>query len=178
MIFDSGKSLFIKLKILPKKLSMIAGYLLVGVALLTTWEVFMRYILREPFGWTYEVGGFIFLTACATGVSCALVDRRHIGVDLFLNILKPKTRSVFDLICLVVTVGWGFIVLIGTWKRAFFNLKTGNVSPNLEIPLFPIEVQAPIGMVIFVLIGIIMIWEDIKQILNNGLSNKMERRKD
>jgi TRAP-type C4-dicarboxylate transport system permease small subunit len=177
MIFDSGKPLVLKLKILPKKLSMIAGYLLVAIALLTTWEVFMRYILREPFGWTYEIAGFIFLTVCATGVSCALVDRRHIGVDLFLNILKPKIRSVFDLICLVVTVGWGFVVLIGAWKRAFFNFKTGNVSPNLEIPLFPIEVQAPIGMVIFVLIGFIMIWEDFKRILNNGPSNNTKKRR-
>lgn len=177
MIFDSGTSLILKLKTLPKKLSMIAGYLLVAIALLTTWEVFMRYVLREPFGWTYEIAGFIFLTVCATGVSCALVDRRHIGVDLFLNILKPKARSIFNLIGLVVTAGWGFVVLIGAWKRAFFNFKTGNVSPNLEIPLFPIEVQAPIGMVIFVLICLIMIWEDIKQILNNGHLNKTEKRR-
>ena len=177
MMFNPEKSFILKLKILPKKLSMIAGYLLAGLAILTTWEVFMRYILREPFGWTYEIAGFIFLTVCAAGVSCALVDRRHIGVDLLLNVLKPKTRSVFDLICLVVTVGWGCVVLIGTWKRAFFNLKTGNVSPNLEIPLFPIEVQAPIGMAIFVLIGFIMIWEDIKQILNNKLQNKTEKER-
>ena len=149
---------------LPKRVSLGAGYLLVGVALVTTWGVFMRYGLRKPYGWTYEVGGFVFLAVCAAGVSYALQTRRHIGVDILTDQLRPKARRIAGLFSLIVTTGWGGLVLWGTWNRALFNFQTWNISQILEVPLFLIEVLAPLGMALFLLVGLIMIRRDLREL--------------
>ena len=165
-----------KITLLPQKICLIAGYLLIGTVLFTTFEVIMRYVFRNPFGFIYEIGGFVFLTLCSFGVSYALVQRKHIGVDIVINLLKPRARSIIDLFCLIVTAGWGTIVFVGTWQRAYLNFKTGNVSPTLEIPLFPLEVQAPIGMLLFVFVAFIMIRGDFKQITKSKAVDETEQK--
>ena len=149
---------------LPKWISLGAGYLLMGVALLTTWSVFMRYGLRKPYGWTYELGGFVFLAVCAAGVGYALQTRRHIGVDILISQLPPKSRQIAGLFSLIVTTCWGTLVLWGTGNRALFNFRTGNTSQILEVPLFPFEVLAPLGMVLFLLVGLTMVRKDLREL--------------
>ncbi len=163
MSSDAPKGPFRQIEALPERLSVGAGCILLGVALATTWAVFMRYVLRQPIHWTYDVSGYVFLAVCATGVSYAMVERRHINVDLFVTKLHGKKRQAADLFSLGVTLFWSVFVMWGTWNRTMFAMRTGKVGTNLEFPLWTVDIVVPIGMAIFVLIGLIHLRRDIAQ---------------
>ena len=148
----------------PRVASVTAGYILAALALLVTWTVFMRYILREPVAWSHELGGFVFIFASAAGVSYALQERRHIGVDLLVNRLRHRKRQIADIFSLVVTLGWGGVVLWGTLTKALFTMKAGQIGDTIRFPLFPLELVAPAGMVIFLLIGVLMLRRKVAQL--------------
>ncbi len=143
--------------LLPQHLALGAGYILVGVSLATAWSVLMRYGLRHPYSWTYEIGGYAFLIVCATGVGYALQQGRHIGVDLLVDRLRPRARSIAALFSLAATLFWAGLVFWGTLSRALFSLKSGKVSTALLIPVFPIELLVPAGMAIFIVIGFVLL---------------------
>ena len=150
----------------PKRFCLVAGYILLAMGLLTSWSVILRYLVHKPIVWTYEAGGYVILACSAAGVAYALQQRRHIGVDLFVGKLRPTAGQTVRLINLIVTVAWGAIVLLGTWTLVLKSIQTGKLSEAARIPIYPFELVVPVGMVIFLLIGLIMISRDTARLIN------------
>jgi TRAP-type C4-dicarboxylate transport system permease small subunit len=125
------------IKGISRFLNAIAGISLTFLMLLTITDVILRGF-RSPVPGTYEV--VAFAGAVVIGFSMPLTSwlRGHIFVDFFILKFSQKGRDIFNIAtrCLVIVlfflIGWNMI------KYAMDLQKSGEVSPTLQMPFYPV----------------------------------------
>ena len=128
-------------------LNIIAGISLTFVMLLTISDVILRFF-RMPIVGTYEL--VAFAGAVVIGFSLPLTSwlRAHIFVDFAILKFPRNIRDAFNIVtrCMVlilfVLIGWNLL------KYALDLQRSGEVSPTLHIPFYPVAYG--IGIACFV----------------------------
>ena len=128
-------------------LNIIAGISLTFLMLLTISDVILRFF-RMPIVGTYEL--VAFAGAVVIGFSLPLTSwlRGHIFVDFAILKFPRNVRDAFNIVtrCMVLIL----FVLIG-WNLLKYGLdlqRSGEVSPTLHIPFYPVAYG--IGIACFV----------------------------
>jgi len=128
-------------------LNIIAGISLTFLMLLTISDVILRFF-RMPIVGTYEL--VAFAGAVVIGFSLPLTSwlRAHIFVDFAILKFPRNVRDAFNIVtrCMVLIL----FVLIG-WNLLKYGLdlqRSGEVSPTLHIPFYPVAYG--IGIACFV----------------------------
>lgn len=81
-----------------RMLALIAGYFLLGLALLVTTEILLRRFMNVSLQGGDEFGGYVLAILAAFGFSFALLERSHTRVEILLERVGTGTRAVFNLI--------------------------------------------------------------------------------
>jgi TRAP-type C4-dicarboxylate transport system permease small subunit len=81
-----------------KKLALVAGYLLLGLALLITVEIFLRRFINFSLQGSDELGGYVLAILSAFGFSYALLERAHTRVEILVERVGSGTRAFLNLI--------------------------------------------------------------------------------
>ena len=111
-----------------------------------TWQVITRFILRNPSSWTEELATFLLIWVGLLGSSVALQRGAHLGIDFFVNRMKPKTRLVTEIFVFASVAAFSFLVLVlGGAELVDVTLTTGQVSPALEIKMGYVYVALPLS---------------------------------
>jgi len=96
-------------------------------------QIFSRYVINQPIGWTLEVCLTLWLWLVFWG--CAFVVRHdeHVAFDVLYNSVQPGTRRVFALLgAAAIVIGLG-ISLLPTWD--FVDFLKIKKSAILKIPM-------------------------------------------
>jgi len=96
-------------------------------------QIFSRYVMNQPIGWTLEVCLTLWLWLVFWG--CAFVVRHdeHVAFDVLYNSVRPGTRRVFALLgAAAIVIGLG-ISLLPTWD--FIDFLKIKKSAILKIPM-------------------------------------------
>jgi TRAP-type C4-dicarboxylate transport system permease small subunit len=129
------------------------GYVsLSGIILITTTNVFGRYILKKPLLGEFdmvEIGMAIF---GGIAMVMAAAERHHVSVDVLLVRFSRRTQIVLGSVAsLLGFVTWGLLA-----KQAFLNgldnLENGSSSATLRIPQGPFGIVLSISIFLFCLI--------------------------
>ncbi len=81
-----------------KGLALVAGYLLLGLALLITVEILLRRFMNFSLQGGDELGGYVLAILAAFGFSYALLERAHTRVEIVVERVGSRTRSVLNLV--------------------------------------------------------------------------------
>jgi len=134
-------------------------------------QIFSRYILKAPFGWTLELCLILWLWIVFFGCSFAVRDLDHVKFDIFYYATPKKVQLIFSIISaigVIVIMGYSFLPTIDyiDWMKM---RKTTTVKIfNNKIPLS--YIFSVYG--IFLLSVIIQyIWKLIN-LLKSGLPDK------
>ena len=134
-------------------------------------QIFSRYILKAPFGWTLELCLILWLWIVFFGCSFAVRDQDHVKFDIFYYATPKKVQLIFSIISaigVIVIMGYSFLPTIDyiDWMKM---RKTTTVKIfNNKIPLS--YIFSVYG--IFLLSVIIQyIWKLIN-LLKSGLPDK------
>jgi TRAP-type C4-dicarboxylate transport system permease small subunit len=149
-----------RVKGLSRFLNLIAGITLAFMMSLTVADIILR-LFRRPIIGTFDI--VTFSGAVVIGFSIPLTSwmRGHVYTDFLILTFSQKTRNVFNIVtrCL----GIGLFIMIG-WNLIKYGMdlyKTGEVSPTLEIPFYPIAY----GMAICCFVQCLVLLCDILKIL-------------
>jgi C4-dicarboxylate transporter DctQ subunit len=137
-------------KILSKVVNgsaILSGLLILATALLVCFEVFMRYIVKAPTVWSFDVTTFLILYATYLGAAFTLKEGKHVRVDIVRHWLahnKVLSLTLDLVINLILAIFW----LIITWKtldEAITAYKLSEVTLSylrfpLTIPLIGVSV--------------------------------------
>ncbi len=88
--------------------SMFAAFLL---------QIFSRYVLNKPLGWTIEYVALVWMWGILFGYAFVVRDEEIIRLDIFYNAFGPKVRRVMDV---VANVGCAGILLYALPKTIEF----------------------------------------------------------
>ena len=111
----------------------VAAAMLAAMFLTFTLQIFSRYVLDEPFGWTLEVCLTLWVWIVFWGNAFVVRHNEQVAFDVFYQAAGPRTQRVFALIgavAIVVGMAWS---LLPTWDYIdFLKIKRSSI---LRIPM-------------------------------------------
>ena len=158
------------MNIISKTLNKFSGYLkfigaisITAMMLLTAVDVIGRYFKYPIFG-SVELVGFLATIIVAAALPYTYKVDGHVGVEILVRLLSKKTQLIIDLFTRTLTL---FLFCLVTWQMFLYAQdiqKTGEVSMNLEFPIYYIVYLLAFGLLIFSITIIETIFEDITKL--------------
>ncbi len=90
--------------------------ILLGLMTVITFSnVVARYMFNDNILWALEVTVFLFAWLVLLGVSYGAKKSFHLGVDVLINIVSPKTRKLLALLAVAACLAFSLLLLKGSW---------------------------------------------------------------
>jgi TRAP-type C4-dicarboxylate transport system permease small subunit len=144
-------------------LKLVGGIALTCMMLLTVVDVIGRFFKYPIFG-SVELVGFLATIVVAAALPYTYKVDGHVGVEILVRLLSEKTQIWID----IFTRSLSFVLFsIITWQMFLYAMdiqKTGEVSMNLEFPIYYIIYLLAFGLLIFSVTILETIVDNIKQL--------------
>jgi C4-dicarboxylate transporter, DctQ subunit len=117
-----------------------------AVATLVTFvSVAMRYTLGTGFTWSTELTIYLFIWMAKFGAAYGVRTGIHVGVDVLINRMGPRSRGWFILFGLMA--GATFTATVGSLGANFvYHMsQTEQVSADMELPMWLVYLAIPCG---------------------------------
>ncbi|MBX3664826.1 MAG: TRAP transporter small permease subunit [Burkholderiales bacterium] len=153
-----------KLLLFVDKLSTFVGqafsWLIVGLTLLISWEVFSRYALDAPHAWAFDVMIMLYGTLFMMAGAYTLSKNGHVRGDVLYGFFPPRTQATLDLLLYIVFFVPGVIAL--TYAGYFYAAESWAINEHSNItadgpPIYPFKTVIPLAGGILLLQGIVEI---------------------
>jgi TRAP-type C4-dicarboxylate transport system permease small subunit len=148
---------------LTTNITKVLGWFLVvlmsAIVLDVTWQVFTRFILRDPSSITEELAGFLLIWIGLLGASYALYTRAHLGIDVLTTNLTGMRKYLVELLINTVVLLFAlFILVIGGLRLVNLTFTLNQISPAMGIPMGYVYLVLPVT-------GILMMFFSLRSII-------------
>lgn len=111
----------------------VAAAMLAAMFLTFVLQIFARYVLLEPFGWTLELCLTLWIWTVFWGAAFVVREKDHVTFDLFYLMMPSGVQRVLALVsAAAIVIGFAF-ALYPTWDYIdFMKIKK---SATLKIPM-------------------------------------------
>ena len=123
-----------------------------SIALLVSTSIFFRYVLNNSITWSEEIAKYLMVWMVFVGAPVAMVQSRHIAIEMFPNLFRPRIRAlIFLIINLLIVLTMAF------WTYRGFTYTVGGMSQVMssfdKIPLGLVFASIPFGSCIMMIIS-------------------------
>ncbi len=122
---------------------------IVAVALLildVVWGVITRYAMGEQAKWTEELARFLLIWISLLGGALAFGNKAHLGLDILVGVLHPKSQKLMTLCChLVVLIFSGTILLYGGGQLVLDTFAMEQRTPALGLLMGHVYLALPMA---------------------------------
>jgi TRAP-type C4-dicarboxylate transport system permease small subunit len=126
--------------------------LMVGMLIFGFLQVFSRFILKAPIGWSEELLTYSFTWASFIGASAAIYTNSHFSVDLVTKHFPPKMLKVVRLaVWILICVFSVFLLVMGVRLALANQIQRMNILP---ISMFWAYLAMPIAGAFILIHGI------------------------
>ncbi|HSM97777.1 MAG TPA: TRAP transporter small permease [Gallionella sp.] len=116
-----------------------------AATLITFTAVVMRYTTGSGIDWAQELTIYLFIWMAKFGAAYGVRTGIHIGVDFLVNWVRPSIRRKMIMCALSLgAIFTGAIAFFGA-RWVIFIYGTGQVSPDMEMPMWIIYLAIPFG---------------------------------
>jgi TRAP-type mannitol/chloroaromatic compound transport system permease small subunit len=136
------------------------SWLIVGLTLLISWEVFSRYMLDAPHAWAFDVMIMLYGTLFMMAGAYTLAKNGHVRGDVLYGFFRPRTQATIDLVLYIVFFLPGVIAL--TYAGYFYAAESWAIRESSNItadgpPIYPFKMVIPFAGAILLAQGIVEI---------------------
>jgi len=125
------------------------------MVLVTLAQVIFRYLLEAPLPWSEELARYCFVWIVFLGGAIGFFRGVHLGVDLLVNALPQRLRSVLDLLINALIAGFAGTVIYASIPVIKMNMF--QISPALGLQMSWIYMAIPVSMSLIALIAFMRI---------------------
>ena len=114
-----------------------------------TWQIFTRWILKNPSTFTEEFMRYMLIWASMIGSAYCFYKDKHLALDLIKDRLKGTAAiclSVFIEVCILV-----FLLIVFVYGGGRMALSSTNYSPVMHIPFKLLYIVLPISGILAVI---------------------------
>ena len=135
------------------------AWVVVGLTVLISIEVFSRYVLNKPHAWVLDAQIMLYGTLFMTAGAYTLSKNGHVRGDVLYTFFRPRTQARVDLVLYIVFFLPGIIALTWAgWTYAQESLAMSEQTFNADpIPVYPFKFVIPIAGAVLLLQGIVEI---------------------
>jgi TRAP-type C4-dicarboxylate transport system permease small subunit len=134
---------------------MVEGTLVVlmsAMVLNVLWQIFTRFVLRDPSSYTEELARFLLIWVGLLGACYALRQGMHLAIDALVARLGQRTAKLASLLSLACVGGFGLgVMVIGGAHLVQLTLALEQTSAALRVPLGYVYLALPLcgGLILF-----------------------------
>ncbi|TWG81724.1 TRAP-type mannitol/chloroaromatic compound transport system permease small subunit [Cupriavidus gilardii J11] len=134
-----------------------ASWLIVGLTLLISYEVFSRYVLSAPHAWVFDASNMLYGALFMLAGAYTLAKRGHVRGDILYGFFPPRVQAGIDLLLYLVFFFPGVIAL--AWAGVdFFEISLAqNEHSSIAAdgpPIYPFKAVIPIAGAFLLLQGV------------------------
>jgi len=161
-------------KVLDRSLEVLATISMAVLVLDVVWQVFTRYVLRNPSNWTEELATFLMIWVGLLGASVALNRGAHLGVDYVTMKLPRKMRLCTELgVFLCIGIFSLVVLVIGGTNLVQITLKNNQVSPALGLKMGYVYLALPISGFFLMLYSAEFFIERLLTVVKGGQAERL-----
>jgi TRAP-type mannitol/chloroaromatic compound transport system permease small subunit len=120
----------------------------------TSYEVFVRYILRSPTDWAYDMSYILYGGLFIMSGAYALSRNAHVRGDVIFRLLKPRVQATIELILYFIFFYPGVTALIIAgygYAHDSFGYKEVSVNSPIGVPIWQLKALIPLaGIMLFI----------------------------
>ena len=136
------------------------SWMIVGLTLLVTWEVFSRYALGKPHAWAFDAMAMLYGTMFMMAGAYTLAKNGHVRGDVLYGFFRPRTQATIDLILFIVFFIPGVIAL--TYAGYYYAAESWRIDEHSNVtaggpPIYPFKTVIPLAGAILLAQGIVEI---------------------
>ena len=153
------------------------SFLIVGLTLLITWEVFSRYALGSPHDWAFDAMNMLYGTFFMMAGAYTLAKNGHVRGDVLYSFFRPRTQATLDLLLYIVFFTPGVIAL--TYAGYFYAVESWAINEHSSVtadgpPVYPFKTVIPIAGAFLLVQGIVEIIRCVICIRQDAWSSREE----
>ena len=136
------------------------SWLIVGLTLFVSWEVFSRYALGAPHAWAFDAMTMFYGTMFMMAGAYTLSKNGHVRGDVLYGFFKPRTQASIDLTLYILFFIPGVVAL--AWAGYTYAAESWAINEHSNVtadgpPIYPFKTVIPIAGAILLLQGIVEI---------------------
>lgn len=121
------------------------------------YEVFVRYVLRDPTSWAFDISYMMYGTLFMMAGAYALSRDSHVRGDVFYRLWPPKTQAKVEFILYFLFFFPGVLALIVAgfdYAAESWRYKEVSVMSPAGIPIFQFKMVIPVAGSLLLMQGI------------------------
>lgn len=111
------------------------AFFLIVMTILSFVNVILRYVFKQPLGWSDEICCCCLALSAFFCLSCSIRQHSAIRVDTLTAILPKKVQNVINILCGVIMVVFMCLCVWGGLEVAANAASVSQKSPALQIPV-------------------------------------------
>lgn len=132
----------------------------VGImVIIIAYQVIMRYIFAHANSWSEELARYLFIYDVMIGAAIAIRRNSHLQIDILINLMKPKVRTILTIIATLA--GMVFMVFLLSYSITLVQTGARTMSAGLGIPMSIPYSCMPVGIVLMLLTSIEVLFKNI-----------------
>ncbi len=133
-------------RVLDRALDFLVMSVFATLICVVVWQVFTRYILRDPSDWTEELATFLMIWIGLLGACVALRLRAHLGIDYFVARLSSGKQFAAEIFGYFMVALFSTCVLLGGGLRLVHQVWINDQSsPAMGIPMAAVYAALPVS---------------------------------
>jgi TRAP-type mannitol/chloroaromatic compound transport system permease small subunit len=136
------------------------SWLIIGLTLLITWEVFSRYALGNPHAWSFDAMIMLYGSMFMMAGAYTLAKNGHVRGDVLYGFFPPRLQAGLDLALYIVFFIPGVVALC--WAGYTYAAESWAIRESSNItaggpPYYPFKTIIPVAGVFLLMQGIVEI---------------------
>ena len=129
-------------------------------------QVVMRYVFNNSLSWSEELARYLFIYDVMIGAAIAIRRNSHLQIDILINLMKPKVRTILTIIATLA--GMVFMVFLLSYSITLVQTGARTMSAGLGIPMSIPYSCMPVGIVLMLLTSIEVLFKNISALRGAG----------
>jgi TRAP-type mannitol/chloroaromatic compound transport system permease small subunit len=133
-----------------------ASWLIIGLTLMISYEVFSRYALGAPHAWVFDASNMLYGTLFMLAGAYTLAKRGHVRGDILYGFLSPRMQASIDLVLYLAFFFPGVIALawagIDFFEVSLAQNEHSSIAANGP-PIYPFKAVIPVAGALLLLQG-------------------------
>lgn len=151
--------------VLNKLLNVLAGTSFLAMVALTCWQVFTRYILKNPSSWSEELVSYLFAWASLFGAALVTGERGHMNIPILVEKMGMKIQKALAIFAELIACAFAVIILIFGGVQ-IVSLAMGQMTSSLGVPIGVFYIMLPVCGVLNVCYTLLNIYDIAKGNIN------------
>lgn len=123
----------------------------------TAYEVFVRYALRDPTSWAFDMSYMLYGALFLMAGPYTLSRNGHVRGDVFYRLWKPTTQARLEFVLYIIFYFPGVLALVWAgyiYSHDAYLVREVSTNSPIGIPIWPLKMLIPIAGVLLTLQGL------------------------